>query len=160
MIKQQVEGHAGYKSCCPDLSQFEGRSAVVPEGFLVTPTSVVSSRQRSGGGLVHLVNGSRGDAEFGGDRVDRVLGDVRSTRPSEVVEPRLRCAPMSDARPFAPFPRLISSHRNHAATYRPGPHGSDHPPMAGPLRQTHPGSPSSPRSVAHSQGSAVSHRVS
>jgi hypothetical protein len=35
-----------------------------------------SSRQRSQGGLVHLVNGCGGDAEFGGDRVDRVLGDV------------------------------------------------------------------------------------
>ncbi len=39
-------------------------------------TSVGSSRQRSQGGLVHLVNGCRGDAEFRGDRVDRVLGDV------------------------------------------------------------------------------------
>ena len=31
---------------------------------------------RSQGGLVHFGNGCRGDAEFGGDRVDRVLGDV------------------------------------------------------------------------------------
>jgi hypothetical protein len=75
-IGQQVEGHAGYKTCCPDLSQFEGHSAFVPEGFLVTQTSVVSSRQRSQGGLVHLVNGCRGGAEFGGDHVDRVLADV------------------------------------------------------------------------------------
>ena len=48
----------------------------MPEGFLVTQTSVGSSRQRSQGGLVHLVNGCRGDAEFGGDRIDRMLGEV------------------------------------------------------------------------------------
>jgi hypothetical protein len=42
--------------------------AASPEGFLVTQTSVGSSRQRSQGGLVHLVNGCRGDAEFGGSR--------------------------------------------------------------------------------------------
>jgi hypothetical protein len=65
-----------YKSCCPDLRQSEGRSAFVPKGFLVTQTSVVSSRQRSGGGLVHLVNGCGDDAEIGGDWVDRVLGVV------------------------------------------------------------------------------------
>src|SRR5208282_6310045 len=39
-------------------------------------TSVGSSRQRLQGGLVHLVNGCRGDPEFGGDRGDRVLGDL------------------------------------------------------------------------------------
>jgi hypothetical protein len=159
-IGQQVGGHAGYKTCCPDLSQSEGPSAFVPEGFLVTQTSVVSSRQRSQGGLVHLVNGCRGDAEFGGDHSTACWPTLRSTRPSEVVEARLRCAPMSDARPFAAIPRLISSHRNHVATYRPSAHGSDHPPMTGPLHQTHPGSPVSPRSVAQGQGSAASHGAS
>ena len=49
-----------------------------PDGRVefATSTTVGSSRQRSQGGLVHLVNGCRGDAAFGGDRVDRVLGDV------------------------------------------------------------------------------------
>ena len=44
--------------------------------FFVTQTRVGSSRQRSQGGLVHLVNGCRGDAEFRGDRGDRVAGDA------------------------------------------------------------------------------------
>ena len=73
-------------------------SAFLPEGYLVTQTSVGSSRLRSQGGLVHLVNGCRGDTEFGGDRVDRVLGDVavyptvgggsmaRCTRPRSIAE--------------------------------------------------------------------------
>ncbi len=38
--------------------------------------SIESPRQRLQGGLVHLVNGCPSDAEFRGDRVDRVLGDV------------------------------------------------------------------------------------
>jgi hypothetical protein len=38
--------------------------------------AVASLTRRSQGGLVHLINGCRGDAEFGGDRVDRGLGDV------------------------------------------------------------------------------------
>ena len=58
------------------LEGASGFHAASPEGVLVTQTSVGSSRQWSQGGLVHLVNGCRGDAEFGGDRVDRVLGDV------------------------------------------------------------------------------------
>jgi hypothetical protein len=35
-----------------------------------------SSRQRLQGGLVHRVNGCRGDAQLGGDRDNRVLDDV------------------------------------------------------------------------------------
>src|SRR5689334_23356000 len=31
---------------------------------------------RGQGGLVYLVHGCRGDAEFGGDRIDRMLGHV------------------------------------------------------------------------------------
>src|SRR5512135_58389 len=58
------------------LEGASGFHAASPEGVLVTQTSVGSSRQWSQGGLVHLVNGCRGDAEFGGDRVDRVLGNV------------------------------------------------------------------------------------
>ena len=37
--------------------------------------AVASVTRRSQGGLVHLVNGCRGDAELGGDCVDRSLGD-------------------------------------------------------------------------------------
>src|SRR4051812_43138256 len=51
--------------------RLEGASsfhAASPEGFLVTQTSVGPSRQRSRGGLVHPVNGCRGDAKFGGSR--------------------------------------------------------------------------------------------
>ena len=43
-------------------------SALVLEAFLDTQASVRSSRRRSQAGLVHLVNGCRGDAEFGGSR--------------------------------------------------------------------------------------------
>src|SRR5512135_3681483 len=58
------------------LEGASGFHAASPEDSLVTQTSVGSLRRWSQGGLVHLVNGCRGDAEFGGDRVDRVLGDV------------------------------------------------------------------------------------
>ena len=38
--------------------------------------AVAPVTRRSQGRLVHLVNGCRGDAELGGDCVDRGLGDV------------------------------------------------------------------------------------
>src|SRR4051794_39697281 len=47
---------------------------ICPPCFCIAATG--SSRARSRGGLVHLVDGCRGDAEFGGDRGDRLLGDV------------------------------------------------------------------------------------
>ena len=60
---------AGRNRSSPRRSQpFPCGLAASPEGFLVTQTSVGSSRQRSRGGLVHPVNGCRGDAEFGGSR--------------------------------------------------------------------------------------------
>src|SRR3954452_7145624 len=60
---------AGRNRSSPRRSQrFPCGLAASPEGFLVTQTSVGSSRRRSQGGLVHPVNGCRGDAEFGGSR--------------------------------------------------------------------------------------------
>jgi hypothetical protein len=50
--------------------------AFVPEGFLVTPTSAGRGGSSRSGGLVHLVNGCRGDAEFGGDRLDGMMGGI------------------------------------------------------------------------------------
>ena len=34
-------------------------------------------RERSRGGLVHLIKGCRGNAKFGGDRGDRLLGNAQ-----------------------------------------------------------------------------------
>ena len=140
---------------CPDPSQFESPSAFVPEGFLVTQTSVGSSRQRSQGGLVHLVNGCRGDVEFGGDRV---LGDVEvyptvgGGQGSVKVRADVQCAtvcgyPQADLvaqKSRRDIPPRCSRKRSSAHDR--------------PSRQAHPGSHISPRSVAHSKGSAVSPR--
>ena len=45
-----------------------GRWLILYEDSFAEPTSP--------GGLVHLVNGCRGDAEFGGNRIGRMLGDI------------------------------------------------------------------------------------
>ena len=88
----------GFKSSRRDRRYIESPSTFAPQGFRVTQTSVGPSRQRSPGGLVHLLNGCRGDAEFGGDRVDRVVGDVevndRSLVPGD--HPRLGLTRFAD----------------------------------------------------------------
>jgi hypothetical protein len=132
-IGQQVEGHAGCKSCCP----------VAP---IQASLKALRRSCRRAFSLRRRVLGHRGSGHKAGWYIwstDAVAtsssvatacwATLRSTRPSEVVKARSRCAPMSNARLFAAIPRLISSHRNHVATYRPGAHGSGHPPMTGPL---------------------------
>ena len=50
-IGQQVEAHAGFKSCCPESMKTGGRSARTSEGFVVSATRAIA-RNRSSNGTV------------------------------------------------------------------------------------------------------------